>query len=87
MLCDSPSNYEEEKECTDFIASIPTVWEQAKSFPYNEALVKAKLAMRYGTLKGILWHQGKAEYPSFYGILNIIFILSLNSYLHFIGRI
>lgn len=27
MLCDSPSNYRREKECTDFIAAIPTVWD------------------------------------------------------------
>ena len=26
MLCDSPSNYIKEQECTDFICSIPTVW-------------------------------------------------------------
>ena len=28
MLCDSPQHYEEEKECTEFIAKIPTVWEE-----------------------------------------------------------
>ena len=28
MLCDSPSNYMREKECTDFIVSIPTVWDE-----------------------------------------------------------
>jgi alpha-glucosidase len=27
MLCDSPSNYLAEPECTDFIASVPTVWD------------------------------------------------------------
>ena len=27
MLCDSPSNYMAEPECTDFIASVPTVWD------------------------------------------------------------
>ncbi|MDY5357201.1 MAG: glycoside hydrolase family 97 protein [Candidatus Cryptobacteroides sp.] len=26
MLCDSPQHYEQEKECTEFIAKIPTVW-------------------------------------------------------------
>ncbi len=31
MLCDSPSNYENEKECTDFIASVPTVWDETKA--------------------------------------------------------
>ena len=28
MLCDSPSNYEKEPVCTEFIAAIPTVWDQ-----------------------------------------------------------
>lgn len=28
MLCDSPSNYMKETESTDFIAEIPTVWDQ-----------------------------------------------------------
>lgn len=28
MLCDSPSNYEREEECTGFIARIPTVWDE-----------------------------------------------------------
>lgn len=27
MLCDSPTNYEKEQECTDFISAIPTVWD------------------------------------------------------------
>ena len=28
MLCDTPINYEREQECTDFIAAIPTVWDE-----------------------------------------------------------
>ncbi|MBQ9193163.1 MAG: glycoside hydrolase family 97 protein [Bacteroidales bacterium] len=28
MLCDSPSNYLQEPECTEFIASVPTVWDE-----------------------------------------------------------
>ena len=28
MLCDSPSNYIQEPECTDFIAQTPTVWDE-----------------------------------------------------------
>ena len=28
MLCDSPSNYRNEGECTEFIARIPTVWDE-----------------------------------------------------------
>jgi len=31
MLCDSPSNYEREKECTEFIATVPTVWDNTVS--------------------------------------------------------
>ena len=28
MLCDSPSNYMREQECTDFISAVPTVWDE-----------------------------------------------------------
>ncbi len=28
MLCDTPSNYDRETECTNFIAAIPTVWDE-----------------------------------------------------------
>ncbi|MEG1544544.1 MAG: glycoside hydrolase family 97 protein [Muribaculaceae bacterium] len=28
MLCDNPSNYLKEEECTNFIATIPTVWKK-----------------------------------------------------------
>ncbi len=31
MLCDSPSNYLREPECTDFIASVPTVWDDSRA--------------------------------------------------------
>ena len=31
MLCDSPSNYMGEPECTQFIASLPTVWDETKA--------------------------------------------------------
>ena len=30
MLCDSPSNYRKEQECTDLISSIPTVWDETR---------------------------------------------------------
>lgn len=29
MLCDSPTNYDKEPECTTFIAQIPTVWDES----------------------------------------------------------
>ena len=31
MLCDSPSNYMHEPECTDFIAGVPTVWDETRA--------------------------------------------------------
>ena len=31
MLCDSPSNYREEPECTAFISAIPTVWDRTRA--------------------------------------------------------
>ncbi|WP_455627683.1 glycoside hydrolase family 97 protein [Parabacteroides chinchillae] len=31
MLCDNPSNYMREKECTEFIANVPTVWDETVS--------------------------------------------------------
>lgn len=30
MLCDSPTNYLREPECTEFIARIPTVWDETR---------------------------------------------------------
>lgn len=30
MLCDSPSNYMREQECLDFIAGVPTVWDDTR---------------------------------------------------------
>lgn len=47
MLCDSPSNYVREQECLDYIASIPTVWDEtvALSGKIAEYIV---IARRYG---------------------------------------
>lgn len=28
MMCDSPVNYRENQECTDFISTVPTVWDE-----------------------------------------------------------
>lgn len=30
MLCDTPSNYNQEKECTDFISDVPTTWDETR---------------------------------------------------------
>ncbi len=31
MLADSPSNYRRERECLDFIAAVPTVWDETRA--------------------------------------------------------
>ncbi|MCE2617583.1 glycoside hydrolase family 97 protein [Phocaeicola oris] len=31
MLCDTPTNYNKEPECTEFIAAIPTTWDMTKN--------------------------------------------------------
>ena len=36
-------------------------WKQTKSHPYDDAIKRAKDAMKMGTLKGILWHQGESD--------------------------
>jgi hypothetical protein len=33
--------------------------------PYDDAMIRAKEAMKYGVLKGILWHQGEANSSGF----------------------
>ncbi|WP_346695475.1 glycoside hydrolase family 97 protein [Barnesiella viscericola] len=38
MLCDAPTNYLKEEECTEFITSIPTVWDQ--TVPLAEEVAK-----------------------------------------------
>jgi len=53
MLCDSPSNYMNEKECTEFIAAVPTVWD-------NTIALNGKVG-EYVTIarqKGNLWYVG-----------------------------
>ena len=53
MLCDSPSNYKNEDECTRFIASVPTVWDETVALDgkVGEYLVIARR-------KGIHWYVG-----------------------------
>jgi len=36
-------------------------WEQTKSYPWDNAIMRTELAMKEGTLKGILWHQGESD--------------------------
>lgn len=36
-------------------------WAQTKSHPWDDSIAAAKLAMKSGTLKAILWHQGESD--------------------------
>ena len=36
-------------------------FEQTRSHPYDDAIERAKIAMKDGVLKGILWHQGEGD--------------------------
>lgn len=36
-------------------------FEQTKSNPWDDSIVRARQAMKDGTLKGILWHQGEGD--------------------------
>lgn len=53
MLCDSPSNYMNEPECTAWIAAIPTVWDEtiALDGKVGEYVVQARR-------KGDVWYVG-----------------------------
>lgn len=53
MLCDTPSNYAREAECTDFIAKIPTVWDETRILDaqMGEYIVTARR-------KGETWYVG-----------------------------
>lgn len=53
MLCDAPTAYMQEPECTEFIASVPTVWDETKVLDgkVGEYIVTAKR-------KGSVWYVG-----------------------------
>ncbi len=53
MLCDSPTHYEQEPECTDFIAGIPTTWDQTRPLA-GKVGQYAAVARR----KGNIWYVG-----------------------------
>ena len=48
MLCDSPSNYMKEKECTDFIATVPEVWDETLGLD-GKVGEYITMARRYGS--------------------------------------
>jgi len=53
MLCDSPSNYMSEPECTEFISAVPTVWD-------NTIALNGKVAeyISIARQKGNTWYVG-----------------------------
>ncbi len=53
MLCDAPTAYLEEPECTEFIATVPTVWDETRILDgrVGEYVVSAKR-------KGNTWYVG-----------------------------
>ncbi len=53
MLCDAPSNYTREPECTKYIAEIPTVWDESKvlAAKMGEYIITARR-------KGDTWYIG-----------------------------
>lgn len=53
MLCDNPSNYKGEQECLDFIANVPTIWDETVSL---EGKVGEYIAM--ARRKGNDWYIG-----------------------------
>jgi len=53
MLCDNPSNYMAEPECTSFIASVPTVWDE--TIALNGEVSKYVTITRR---KGDVWYVG-----------------------------
>ncbi len=44
MLCDAPTSYEANQECTDFIAGVPTVWDETRILKakVGECVVEAR---------------------------------------------
>lgn len=53
MLCDSSTNYEQEQECTSFIAEVPTVWNETRPLQakIGECIVMARR-------NGDVWYVG-----------------------------
>ena len=47
MLCDAPTNYMKEEECTKFIAAIPTVWDETRPL-YGKVGEQVIMARRLG---------------------------------------
>lgn len=44
-------------------------YEPTKSYPYDDAMRRTKLAIQSGVLKGILWHQGESDSDSLHAMV------------------
>lgn len=61
MLCDAPQYYEREKECTEFIAEVPTVWDETVALDgkVGEYIVMARRKGDVWYIGGLAGHQAK----------------------------
>lgn len=61
MLCDSPKHYEQEKECTEFIAKIPTVWDEtlAVDGKVGDYIVMARRSGDKWYVGGLVGHEAR----------------------------
>lgn len=61
MLCDSPSNYDREPECTSFICGVPTVWDRTVAIDgrLGEYVVVARRKGDVWYVGGLTGHEGR----------------------------
>lgn len=61
MLCDSPQHYEEEQECTEFIARIPTIWDETLALDgkVGDYIVMARRSGDKWYVGGLAGHDGR----------------------------
>ncbi len=62
MLCDSPSKYDREQECTSFICSVPTVWDETVALDgrIGEYVVVARRSGDVWYVGGLTGHTGRS---------------------------
>ncbi len=64
MLCDAPTNYEANQECTNFIAGVPTVWDETRVLKakVGECVVEARRKGNSWWIGGITnWNERDVE--------------------------
>ena len=62
MLCDTPSHYMQEQECTDFITAIPTVWRTSRAL---EGVVGEYVTLAREGKDGTWYVGGLTSWPLF----------------------